>query len=166
LITGWALLFNYYHAHAPLMPSFRSHVFRAITKIFSARMNAIKSIPGLRAFIGTGSSRPMLPPGTTMKPARADGVSVEWMTPSNASPQSVILYLHGGGWTLGWYNSHRWMLAHICRAAACRALAVDYRLAPEDPFPAALEDCLRAYRWLLKSGTPPQQIVIAGDSAG
>ena len=108
----------------------------------------------------------MLPPGTTMKPARADGVSVEWMTPSNASPQSVILYLHGGGWTLGWYNSHRWMLAHICRAAACRALAVDYRLAPEDPFPAALEDCLRAYRWLLKSGTPPQQIVIAGDSAG
>lgn len=57
-------------------------------------------------------------------------------------------------------------MAHICQAAASRALAVEYRLAPEDPFPAALEDCLAAYRWLLKSGTSPQQIVVAGDSAG
>jgi len=58
------------------------------------------------------------------------------------------------------------MLGHLCQAAACRALAVDYRLAPEAPFPAALEDCLTAYRWLLKTGTPADQIVIAGDSAG
>ena len=101
-----------------------------------------------------------------MKSARADGVSVEWIIPSNASSQSVILYLHGGGWTLGWYNSHRWLVAYICQAATSRALAVNYRLAPEDPFPAALEDCLAAYRWLLKSGTSPQQIVVAGDSAG
>ena len=148
------------------MPSLRSYVFRVLTKIFSARLNSISSIPQLRAFVGTGSNHPVLPRGATLKPEKADGVSVEWIVPPNAAAQPVILYLHGGGWTLGWYNSHRWLVAHICRAAASRALAVDYRLAPENPFPAALEDCLAAYRWLLKSGTPPQQIVIVGDSAG
>lgn len=127
---------------------------------------SISSIPKLRNLMETGSNKPLLPRGTTMQSVKADGVSVEWIIPPNASAQSVILYLHGGGWTLGWYNSHRWMVAHIAQAAASRALAVDYRLAPEDPFPAALEDCLIAYRWLLKNGTPPQQIVIAGDSAG
>jgi acetyl esterase/lipase len=78
----------------------------------------------------------------------------------------VILYLHGGGWTLGWSGVHRRLVAYLCRAAACRALVADYRLAPEYPFPAALEDCLTVYRWLLKSGTAPGDIVIAGDSAG
>jgi epsilon-lactone hydrolase len=67
---------------------------------------------------------------------------------------------------MGWSNLHRRMVAYICQAAACRALAVDYRLAPEHPFPAALEDCLAAYRWLLKNGTSPQNLVITGDSAG
>lgn len=148
------------------MPSLQSYAFRALTKIFSARMNSISSIPKLRAFVGAGSNKPLLPRGATMQSARADGVSVEWIIPPNALAQPIILYLHGGGWTLGWNNSQRWMVAHICQAAASRALAVDYRLAPEDPFPAALEDCLAAYRWLLKSGTSPRQIVIAGDSAG
>src|SRR3954451_20287340 len=60
------------------------------------------------------------------------------MADPGASPRSVILYLHGGAWTLGWTNIHRRMVAHLCRAAACRALAVDYRLAQEHTFPAAL----------------------------
>ena len=96
----------------------------------------------------------------------AETVPVEWIIPPGAASDPVILYLHGGGWTLGWYNSHRWLVAQICKAAHSRALAVDYRLAPEHPFPAALEDCQTAYRWLLKHGTSPQNIVIAGDSAG
>ena len=57
-------------------------------------------------------------------------------------------------------------MAHICRAAGTRALALDYLLAPENPFPAALEDCVVGYRWLVQNGTLPQEIVIAGDSAG
>ncbi len=65
-----------------------------------------------------------------------------------------------------WNNIERRMAAHICQAAASRALAVDYRLAPEHPFPAALEDCLTVYHWLLKNGTSPENIVIAGASAG
>ena len=81
-------------------------------------------------------------------------------------PRPILLYLHGGGFTLGWTNIHRKMVAHLCLAAHCRAFAVDYRLAPEHPFPAPLDDCLSAYRWLLKQGTNPGDIIIAGDSAG
>jgi len=64
------------------------------------------------------------------------------------------------------YNVERRVVAHICQIAACRALAIDYRLAPEHPFPAGLEDCLTAYHWLLKNGTSPRDTVIAGFSAG
>jgi epsilon-lactone hydrolase len=148
------------------MPSLASHVLRAVTKVLSAQMNSISSIPTLRALAATGSKTPRLPRGVTLISTRADSVPVEWIIPPQVSSQSVILYLHGGAWTLGWYNSHRWLVAHMAQAAQSRALAVDYRLAPENPFPAALEDCLTAYRWLLKSGPAPQQIVIAGDSAG
>jgi monoterpene epsilon-lactone hydrolase len=115
-----------------------------------------------------GSSKPFLPRRASYTPVSLDGIPAEWINPPGVSPasQSVILYLHGGGWTLGWTNVERWMVAHIAWAAQGRALAVDYRLAPEHPFPAALEDCLTAYRWLLKNGSAPHQVVIAGDSAG
>jgi acetyl esterase/lipase len=113
-----------------------------------------------------GLRKLFLPRGVTLTPVRLDGVPAEWIYPKNMSPQSIILYLHGGGWTLGWSNTGRWMLAYLCQAAQSRALAVDYRLAPEYPFPAALEDCLTAYHWLLSNGISPQKIVIAGDSAG
>jgi acetyl esterase/lipase len=106
------------------------------------------------------------PRDVEVQPVMAGEVPAEWLIPPEASPRSVILYLHGGGWTLGWTNIHRRMVAQLCRAATCRTLAVDYRLAPEHPFPAALEDCLGAYRWMLKSGSLPRDIVIAGDSAG
>ncbi len=120
-----------------------------------------------------GPKRPLLSRGIQLTAATAAGVPVEWLAPvgAGAAPVGagaapVVLYLHGGGWVLGWYNSHRWLLGQIGLAAGCRALAVDYRLAPEHPFPAALNDCLGVYRWLVQQGTAPRQIVIAGDSAG
>ena len=115
-----------------------------------------------------GSSKPFLPRGASYTPVSLDGVPAEYINPPGISTasQSVILYLHGGGWTLGWTNVERWMVAHLALAAQGHALAVDYRLAPEHPFPAALDDCLTAYRWLLKNGSAPHQVVIAGDSAG
>ena len=114
------------------------------------------------------SRRTFLPRNASNTPVTLDGVPAEWINPPGVSPtsQSVILYLHGGGFTLGWTNVERWMVAHIAQAAQIRALAVDYRLAPEHPFPAALKDCLTAYRWLLSHGAAPHQVVIAGDSAG
>ena len=78
----------------------------------------------------------------------------------------MIFYVHGGGWTLGLHNLERRMLARICQAATVPALAVDYRLAPEHPFPAALEDCVAAYRWLIHIGTSPQDIVVVGFIGG
>src|SRR4030095_9095699 len=107
-----------------------------------------------------------LPRKVAVKSELAEGVPVEWIIPPNTSSQSVVFYIHGGGFTWGWYNLERRMVAHICQIAACRALAVDYRLAPEYPFPAGLEDCLTTYHWLLKNGTSPRDIVIAGFSAG
>ena len=77
-----------------------------------------------------------------------------------------MLYLHGGGYVIGSPQSHRHLAASIAVAGRASVLLPDYRLAPEHPFPAALEDAVAAYRWLLDRGTAPRRIVIAGDSAG
>jgi acetyl esterase/lipase len=148
------------------MPSFQRTIFKTITKIMSARMNSISSLPKLRAFMDMGPPIPSFSKSLTIKTDLIDNIPVEWIIPQQTFSNSVILYLHGGGWTLGWKDSHRSLVAHICQSASSQALAVDYRLAPEYPFPAALEDCLAAYKWLLSDGTSPKQIVIAGDSAG
>jgi len=90
----------------------------------------------------------------------------EWLTPPGARADAVVLYLHGGGYVIGSPRSHRHLAAAIARAAGTRALLLDYRLAPEHPFPAALDDALAAYQWLLDRGVSPGRIVVAGDSAG
>ncbi len=96
----------------------------------------------------------------------AGGVPAEWLTPETASDDGVLMYLHGGGYCIGSMTSHRHMIANIARAAGIRSLSVGYRLSPEHPFPAGLDDAVTAYRWLLDEGTPPESIVIGGDSAG
>jgi monoterpene epsilon-lactone hydrolase len=106
------------------------------------------------------------PRGAQVVKLSADEPPAEWIIPHAAPQRPVILHLHGGGWIMPLDNIHRRKIARLSRAAGARALAVDYRLAPEHPFPAALEDCLSAYHWLLDGGIPPQDIVIAGDSAG
>lgn len=96
----------------------------------------------------------------------AGGVPAEWLTPETASGDGVLMYLHGGGYCIGSMTSHRHMIANIARAAGVRALSVGYRLSPEHPFPAGLDDAVTVYRWLVEKGTPPKCIVIGGDSAG
>ena len=98
--------------------------------------------------------------------AMAATVRAEWIRPPNVSRDAAILYLHGGGYMIGSINTHRALIARIARASGLQALAVDYRLAPECPFPAALEDAFAAYSWLIAQGTPPSRVVLAGDSAG
>jgi len=90
----------------------------------------------------------------------------EWLTPPGARPATVVLYLHGGGYVIGSPRSHRHLAAAVARASGARALLLDYRLAPENPFPAALDDAVAAYDWLLGRGLDARQVVIAGDSAG
>jgi acetyl esterase/lipase len=96
----------------------------------------------------------------------AGGVPGEWITTPEATADRVMLYLHGGAYTIGSVNTHRELISRLSRAAGVRALALNYRLAPEHPFPAAVKDAVSAYRWLLESGVEPARIVIAGDSAG
>ena len=93
-------------------------------------------------------------------------MKAEWTTTPDADPSSAILYLHGGGYVICSLDSHRHLAAEIGRASAARTLAIDYRLAPENPFPAPIEDTLAAYRYLLDSGLKPNRIALAGDSAG
>ena len=96
----------------------------------------------------------------------AGGVTAEWVTAEGASDSRVVLYFHGGGYIIGSPRTHRAMLAHLSRDAAARVLALDYRLAPEHPFPAPVEDSVAAYRWLLTEGFDPARIALGGDSAG
>ncbi|WP_159350918.1 alpha/beta hydrolase [Roseomonas harenae] len=107
-----------------------------------------------------------LPSDVRVEPADADGVPAEWTTTPGADPARVILFLHGGGYVSGSIASHRHMIAQAGRSAGASTLALAYRLAPEHPFPAALEDALAGYRYLLAQGFEPAHIAIAGESAG
>jgi acetyl esterase/lipase len=107
-----------------------------------------------------------LPTDVRCDPVDAGGVPAEWITTPGVSIERVICYLHGGGYVLGSINTHREMASRFSRAASARVLILDYRLAPENPFPAAVDDSTAAYRWLLSIGVNPAQMVIAGESAG
>jgi acetyl esterase/lipase len=96
----------------------------------------------------------------------AGGVPAEWIRAPGAQVDRIMLYFHGGGYVVGSMRTHRTMLSHISRASGFSVLGLDYRLAPESPFPAPVEDALAAYRWLLDGGTEPGHIVLGGDSAG
>lgn len=105
-------------------------------------------------------------PDLTCEPVDAAGVPAEWIMAPGADAGRVLLYLHGGGYVIGSITTHRGLAGRLSRAAAARVLLIDYRLAPEHPFPAAVEDATAAYRWLLRHGATPGRTVIAGDSAG
>lgn len=90
----------------------------------------------------------------------------KWFTRPDSRHDHVVIYLHGGGYSTGSVRSHRDLIARICKSTRSRVLALDYRLAPEHPFPAQLEDSMAAYRWLLAQGISPSKIAFAGESAG
>jgi monoterpene epsilon-lactone hydrolase len=96
----------------------------------------------------------------------ATGVPAEWTSTPNAARDAAILYVHGGGYVIGSLDSHRHLVAEAGRAGNAVALALDYRLAPEHPFPAAVDDAVAGYRFLLAQGFKPERIAIGGDSAG
>ena len=108
-----------------------------------------------------GSSAPV-----TCEPVSAEGVDGEWISPPDAPEHKAILYFHGGGFRIGSVASHRDLISRIALASGCRVLAINYRLAPEHRFPAALDDALAAYGWMLDCGLKPDDIAFAGDSAG
>lgn len=120
----------------------------------------------LRRLQSFGARREWRFRGIAQRFITADGVACEWLIPLDSADERVLVYLHGGGFVFGWTDMHRRMVIRLAQEIGARALAVDYRLAPEHPFPAALDDCATVYRWLLKQGYKPENIAIAGDSAG
>lgn len=95
-----------------------------------------------------------------------DGIPAEWQIVPGAVKDRILLYFHGGGWIMGSPNTCRLLTIELAKGTKMRVLSVDYRLAPEHPYPAALEDCVAVYKWLLSDGIKPENIIIAGDSAG
>jgi acetyl esterase/lipase len=108
------------------------------------------------------------PPGddVTFEVVDAGGVPGEWVTAAGARVGTAVLYLHGGGYALGSIATHRRLAGEVSRSAQARVLLIDYRLAPEHPHPAAVDDAVTAYRWLLGQGFTPENLAISGDSAG
>lgn len=102
----------------------------------------------------------------TVTPIDAGGAAAQWIYAPGTSDTPVILYLHGGGYFAGSVNTHRDLCYRLSKASGGRTLAVEYRLAPEHQYPAAVDDAVAAYRWLLASGVAANKIVVAGDSAG
>jgi len=106
------------------------------------------------------------PAGVTCTPVEAGGVSAEWSVADGAAEDKVILYVHGGGYVMGSAGSHRDVTGRLSKASGARVLSLNYRLAPEHPFPAPVDDAVAAYRWLLAQGISSSNVAIAGDSAG
>jgi epsilon-lactone hydrolase len=105
------------------------------------------------------------PPEVDLETVDANGVSCEWARPPGGDPRGAVLYLHGGGFTIGSVPAYRDLSARLAVQTGCAVLTVEYRRAPEHRFPAALEDAVTAYRWLTGS-VDPSTVVVAGDSAG
>ncbi|MFO8049985.1 MAG: alpha/beta hydrolase [Desulfosudaceae bacterium] len=103
----------------------------------------------------------------SVKAESAGGVAAEWADAPGGATDRFLVYFHGGGYAGGSPQTHRDIIARLARATRRRVLGVDYRLAPENPFPAAVEDAVTACRWLLNEfGAPPERVAVAGDSAG
>jgi acetyl esterase/lipase len=107
-----------------------------------------------------------VPKDVAVQPVKAAGLRAVWLSPSGAEPGRVVLYLHGGGYVTSGIDSYHMLCGLLAHTLQMKILLPEYRLAPEHPFPAALDDALAAYRWLLAEGYQPSDILVAGDSAG
>ena len=125
-----------------------------------------QSFADQRAAIESLTAMAPRPEDVTFTPLEAGGRPAEWVAAPGAGEQQALLYLHGGGYCIGSIKTHRLLAADLSRAAGVRVLLVDYRLAPEHPFPAAVDDAVAAYRFLLDAGFDRRRLAIAGDSAG
>jgi len=149
------------------MTSLRSKICRLIIKkMVAPKLNNLQSIHETRNYMEKMARNAKLPKNSQIEKITINGMAAEWIYTDTASEERTILYLHGGGYNLCSVNTHREFAAHIANKSGTKVLLIDYRLAPEHPFPAALEDAVSAYYWLLDTGLTGKNIAIAGDSAG
>ena len=139
----------------------------AAVRAHLAKLPPTESIAERRAMYDRAEGVFTLPPGTAVEPVTAGGRPAEWICPAGARGDAALLYLHGGGYVIGSPRSHRHLAEAFARSAGIACLLPDYRLAPEHPFPAAVDDALAAYRSLVEERKiAPARIAVGGDSAG
>ncbi|MBD3273710.1 MAG: alpha/beta hydrolase fold domain-containing protein [Candidatus Marinimicrobia bacterium] len=124
------------------------------------------SVAQFREDVDKATARMKMPKGVAANPVDIHGMNAEWIVPEDTVENKVILYIHGGGFISGSCETHRMHVAKFAQGTHLKSLLFDYRLAPEHPFPAAVEDCVTAYQWLLDEGYRPEDIIVGGESAG
>ena len=134
--------------------------------VAAQRTATLPSLEELRAGMDLLIQTLPAPDGTAVTPVDAGGVPAEWVASARAGEKHVVIHLHGGGYCIGSAASIRNFAGRVSAAAEARVLSVDYRLAPEHPFPAAVSDAVAAYRWVLAQGISPSRISLSGESAG
>lgn len=149
------------------MSSLRAKAVRAVTGAWFRSVNAEKAdVQRMRTVWHSLANTLWTASGVDVRRTEFAGMRAEWLTPPAPATRKAILYLHGGAYVFGNCTTHRQLVSYVARACGVRALVIEYRLAPENPFPAAIEDSLAAYRALRDDGYAPGDILVAGDSAG
>ncbi|MFF2448071.1 alpha/beta hydrolase [Neobacillus sp. NPDC058068] len=152
------------------MPSFKSYFLEKVIKLTAKSVGGKslekRGIAERRQKLDAASKRLRMPENCLVEPLQIEGIYAEWLSYRDSPDDKVILYLHGGGYGYCSVQTHRTLAAGIGKAAGVKVIIPAYRLAPEHPFPAAIEDAVRVYRWLLEQGFHSSQIIFAGDSAG
>ena len=124
------------------------------------------SIAKFRADVDRATAKIEMPKDVGVERIRIGDIQAEWITPEQPLEGKALLYIHGGGFISGSCHTHRMHVAKFAKRTRLKSLVFDYRLAPEHPFPAALDDCIDVYEWLLKQGYDNDDIVVGGESAG
>jgi epsilon-lactone hydrolase len=137
-----------------------------VRSLGSAQRVAQPTIEGIRAAMDRLGDRFLPARDIAIESVSAAGVPAEWVRAPGASEERTVLFTHGGGYCLGSPRTHRDLVGRLSRASGARFLSIDYRLAPEHPFPAAVEDAVKAYDWLIEQGVAPSRLALCGDSAG
>src|SRR5689334_17175498 len=150
------------------MPSKESGALKTFYGTLSAQLAANPEMPldDLRRLFEHWGDVSGEPGGVDYIEVDAGGVPALWAVPKGAAQDRVILCAHGGGYVTGSMYSHRKLYGHVAKSIGCRALIVNYGRAPERVHPGPVDDCARAYRWLLDQGIKPNHIALIGDSAG
>jgi len=148
------------------LPSIRSRLFKEFFRWRNSRLPLDRPIDDQRSSIDARGGKLPMAAGIQAMSVDAYGVPSQWLDALDTRSTKAFLYLHGGGYFIGSCRSHRGLVSHLAAACRARALLPEYRLAPENPFPAGLLDARAAYRFLLAQGYPPNRIVVGGESSG
>lgn len=149
------------------MPSIQHGVLKTTLSTINLTLGRRKGdINYLRDVLEVSTVWLVLPWGVHFREEKVGTLTVKWLLPTGADKDRVLLYFHGGGYSVGSSHTHRALVGQIAKEAGIQALLLEYRKSPEFPFPAAVEDGVIAYKWLLSQGYKPENILIGGDSAG